>query len=313
MFINKISKLTKQEVKTIFDAYWKWLFGIWFLVWFLLFLLNVFLSISIYTSSLSNDLREKLWIYFYIKDTPGEENITYKKIITLKEDLEKQWLQVIFSSKEDAFKFLEKRVPELIKNLEKFDIENPLPATLYVMFKNDKQYDILRNSILKYKELILNIKDIDQSSTVKQQENRVLNIINFSNFIKILSYTLIWILWIIITLFLTFLTKNIFNNFLNDLGIKKILWATTNQIKESFLRTLLIVILIAFVVNIILLIISWYVWWYYIDILFDFSISSTIWKNIFYIIITLIVELGIITFISLYSSSRLIKTLNDKL
>lgn len=313
MIGKKISKLTKQEVKTIFDTYWKWLFWIWFLIWFLLFLLNIFLSLSIYTSNLSDDLREKLWIYFYIKDTPGEENITYKKIITLKEELEWQWLKVIFSSKEDAFQFLEKRVPELITNLKKFDIENPLPATLYVMFKNDKQYNILRENILKYKELILNIKDIDQSSTVKQQENRVLNIINFSNFIKILSYTLIWILWIAIVLFLMFLTKNIFNNFLNDLSIKKILWATTNQIKESFLWTLLIVIGIAFLINIILLIISLYISWYYLHSLFDFDIFNFLSQNLFNIIIILIIELSIITFISLSSSSKLIKTLNERL
>jgi cell division protein FtsX len=108
--------------------------------------------------------------------------------------LEKQGLKVVFSSKEDAFKFLEKRVPELISNLKKFDIKNPLPATLYVMFQNDNQYETLKNSILKYKEIILNIKDIDESSTLKQQENRVLNIINFTNFIMILSYTLIVVL-----------------------------------------------------------------------------------------------------------------------
>lgn len=308
-----ISKLTKHEVNSIFKIYWKELFGVWFLVWFLFFLLNVFLWLSIYTSSLSDTLKDKLGIYFYIRDVPWEENSTYKKIITLKEDLEKQGLKVAFSSKEDAFKFLEKRVPELITNLKKFDIKNPLPATLYVMFQNDNQYETLKNSILKYKDIILNIKDIDESSTLKQQENRVLNIINFTNFIMILSYTLIVVLWLIILAFLLFLVNSIFNTFHTDLSIKKILWATSNQIKESFLRILLMTIGIAFVFNIVLLWISWYISWFYLDKLFEFSLWSYIFSNIFTIVIVLIIEMAVTVWISFYSSSVLIKNINEKL
>ncbi len=313
MITKYMSKLTKHEVNAIFKIYWKELFWIWFLVWFLFFLLNIFLWVSIYTSSLSDTLKDKLGIYFYVKDIPWEENTTYKKIITLKEDLEKQWLKVVFSSKEDAFKFLEKRVPELISNLKKFDIKNPLPATLYVMFQNDNQYETLKNSILKYKEIILNIKDIDESSTLKQQENRVLNIINFTNFIMILSYTLIVVLWLIILAFLLFLVNSIFNTFHTDLSIKKILWATSNQIKESFLWILIVVIWMAFLVNIILLLLSGYVTWFYLNKLFEFSLWSYIINNIFTIIIVFIIEIAITIWISFYSSSILIKNINEKL
>lgn len=313
MATKYISKLTKHEVNSIFKTYWKELFWVWFLIWFLFFLLNVFLWLSIYTSNLSDTLKDKLGIYFYVKDIPWEENSTYKQIITLKEDLEKQGLKVAFSSKEDAFKFLEKRVPELITNLKKFDIKNPLPATLYVMFQNEHQYEILKNSILKYKDIILNIKDIDQSSTLKQQENRVLNIINFTNFIMILSYTLIVVLWLIILAFLLFLVNSIFNTFHTDISIKKILWATSNQIKESFLLILLIVITIAFLINIVLLWISLYIGWFYLNKLFEFSLWSYMFGNIFTIIIILIIEMAITVWISFYSSSILIKSINEKL
>ncbi len=313
MTMKHMSKLTKHEVNSIFKIYWKELFGVWFLIWFLLFLLNVFLWASIYTSNLSDTLKDKLGIYFYIRDIPWEENATYKKIITLKEDLEKQGLSVVFSSKEDAFKFLEKRVPELITNLKKFDIKNPLPATLYVMFQNDNQYESLKTSILKYKEIILNIKDIDQWSTLKQQENRILNIINITNFIRILSYVLIVVLWLIILAFLLFLVNSIFNTFHTDLSIKKILWATTNQIKESFLWVLLVVIGMAFLVNIVLLWISVYVTWFYLNKLFEFSLAAYVASNIFTIIIVLIIEIAIAVWVSFYSSSLLIKTLNERL
>lgn len=91
------------------------------------------------------------------------------------------------------------------------------------MFKNQDQYNMLRNTIVKYKEIILNIKDIDQESTIKQQENRVLTLINFSNFVQGSLYVLIAILAIIIMTFLTFLLRNLFNSFTKELAVKKIL------------------------------------------------------------------------------------------
>lgn len=308
-----ISKLTRDDIKSILKVYWKQLLWIWFLIWFLLFLLNIFLSLSIYTSSFSDTLQDRLWIYFYIRDIPWEENITYKKIITLKEELETQWLKVAFSSKEDAFGFLEKRVPELINNLKKFDIANPLPATLYVMFKNDNQYQLLKQSILKYKEIILNINDITQWDQLKQQENRTLNIINFANFIKILSYVFIIIIGLIIITFLLFLVNSIFNTFYSDLSIKKTLWATSSQINETFLWVLFKLIWLAFIINIVLLLISGYITWFYLQRLFDFDLMKYISSNIFEIILLFIIEFSIILWIWFYSSSTFIQTLNKKL
>jgi cell division protein FtsX len=68
----------------------------------------------------------------------------------------------MFSSKDDAMKFLSNKLPEISQNFEKFGIENPLPATLYVMFSSHKEYEILKTTIIKYKDIILNIKDISQ-------------------------------------------------------------------------------------------------------------------------------------------------------
>jgi preprotein translocase subunit SecE len=129
----------------------------------------------------------------------------------------------------------------------------------------------------------------------------------------ILSYTLIVVLWLIILAFLLFLVNSIFNTFHTDLSIKKILWATSNQIKESFLWILIVVIWMAFLVNIILLLLSGYVTWFYLNKLFEFSLWSYIINNIFTIIIVFILEIAITIWISFYSSSILIKNINEKL
>jgi cell division protein FtsX len=119
-------------------------------------------------------------MYFYIKDIPGQESEIYTEVMTMKDELKAKGLTAMFSSKADALKFLEKKIPNVVENFQKYGVDNPLPATLYVMFKNKSQYEDLKQIILKHKDIILNIKDVDPDKTIKQQENRNLNIINFA-------------------------------------------------------------------------------------------------------------------------------------
>jgi hypothetical protein len=99
--------LVKQDLYHVIKYHWKQLLGVGILIWFLLFLLNTLIGVSTYTNSFSDTLKERLGMYFYIKETPETQDITYKKIIDLQNNLQKKWLKVMFSSKDDAMKFLE--------------------------------------------------------------------------------------------------------------------------------------------------------------------------------------------------------------
>lgn len=161
-----------------------------------------------YANKFTGELKDRLGMYFYIKDNietsslSGSDTQIYKRVISLKDELESQGLKVMFSSKDDALSFLEKKIPDVVDNFQRFGIENPLPSTLYVMFDSDSKYESLKTIIIKNKDIILNTKDIESGSTLKQQENRVLTIINLSNFVVGLSYVIITILLLIILSFL---------------------------------------------------------------------------------------------------------------
>ncbi|MBU0627083.1 hypothetical protein KKG31_00445 [Patescibacteria group bacterium] len=143
-------------------------------------------------------------------------------------------METLFSSKDDAINFLEKKMPNIVGNFEKYGISNPLPATLYVMFENEKQYESLKTVILKHKNIILNIKDIDPNKSLQEQENRVLTIINFSNFLQRIAYGIIILLSVIIMTFVAFLLKNIFDKFTYDFKLKKMLGAANQQVTRDF-------------------------------------------------------------------------------
>lgn len=309
---NVLSKIFKHDLNSVLKTSWTNILGVSVFIGFLLFLLNIFLWVSLYASQFTGQLKDRLGMYFYIKEDTTQSNEIYKKVITLKDELESKWLKVMFSSKDDALAFLQKKIPDVVSNFQKFGIENPLPATLYVMFDNDSKYESLKTIILKNKDIILNTKDIDAWSTLKQQENRVLTIINLSNFIIGLSYLIITILFLMIISFLWFLLKNIFYTFHRELEVKKILWATYSQIIQWFVALTTNVIWLSFIICLALLVVSWITINFYVYTLFDITLWS-IFSNIILVIGVFLAEIIIVAGVGFLFSYFFARNLNNKL
>ena len=161
MLKSSLSKIFKQDLAHLLKTSWTNVFGVSIFIGFLLFLLNIFLGVSLYTNQFTGELKDRLGMYFYIKEISDNETETYKRVIGLKDELESKGLKVMFSSKDDALAFLEKKIPDVVSNFQKFGIDNPLPSTLYVMFDSDSKYEALKTIILKNKDIILNTKDLD--------------------------------------------------------------------------------------------------------------------------------------------------------
>lgn len=293
MVARLFSKVFNRDFNTILKTSRTNIFWVSIFIGFLLFLLNIFLCISLYANQLTGDLKDKLGMYFYIKETTTQTWDINARVISLKDALEAEWLQVTFLSKTDALAFLQKKVPDVVNNFKKFGIDNPLPATLYVMFDSDKKYESLKTIIQNNKDIILNVKDVDAWSTIKQQENRVLTIINLSNFVVAISYLIIAILLAMILAFLGFLLKNVFHTFHKELAVKKILWATYQQITQWFVSLTTNVLLFSFLICLLLLLISGVIINSYMYTLFDITLRS-IFHNMFWALIIFIIEIGIV-------------------
>ncbi len=312
MKIELTNSLVKKDVKMILKSSWSHFLWIWLLMWFLMFLLNVFLGLSIYTQKFSGDLKDKLGMYFYIKDVPGKESEIYKEVIKIKDELESKWLRVMFSSKQDAITSLEKKIPDVVQTFQKYGIDNPLPATLYVMFDSDDKYQILKTIIIEHKSLILNIKDISQWNSIKQQENRVLTAINLSNFIVNISYVIVMLLWIVILSFLIFLLKDVFYKFYKDFEIRKLLWASYIQVMQTFIILSLLLISFSFAVGVVLfglwvVTLNLYVWQLFnISV---FGVSTWLYKVLFAVVL----EVVILAITSWFTSYSFIRSLHKKI
>lgn len=214
---------------------------------FLLFFLNLLIILSYNTGVFNEDVREKLWVYLYLDDTEVAKDLIYSEAIDMKSELEAAWMTVDFYSKDDAFEILEERLPNVIDNFERYGIDNPLPPTLYIQFSNEQDYSRLKDIVLSYEDVIINLSDLESSwFTFTEQERRSANVINLTNFLNQFSYFLIAIVLAIIIAFLLFGLKITFYRFREQIEVEKLLWAGYFHIKKPFLIMSAIVLLVAF-------------------------------------------------------------------
>jgi cell division protein FtsX len=158
-------------------------------------------------------------------------------------------------------------------------MKNPLPATLYVTFHNQSQYEILQRTLNENADIILNVQDFSQIDSIQQQEARVLNIIKLSNFVQIVCYVLVLVLVAVILSFAIFFLRGIFTTFRNDMQVKKLLGATKTQIIQPFMWAILSAIIGGFVLSLVFTVVSLGVFDYYMAQVFEGSLLSHLLEN----------------------------------
>ncbi len=197
-------------------------------------LLNVLLAVSRGANSVVDQLTGKLGMYFYIKDDPNDTERIYTRVMSLKDDLLKQGIQAEFSSKDDALKFLEQRLPEVLSNLKQYNIDNPLPATLYVSVRTEEQYQQLKQTVLQYRSIITNVEDVDKAKTLKTQEQRIVSTIGIANTVVIGSYVLIAMLLVIMVSVIIGMVRADVYKYRHLIEVKKLLWWSYQQMILPF-------------------------------------------------------------------------------
>ncbi len=288
-----------------------------FLLSFLIFFLNILISLTVNINSFSNELKWKLWVYLYIKEWDTEKEVWKSRdlMIDLKTNLEDENLEVTYLPKDEAIKTLSERLPKIIKNFEKYWIDNPIPPTLYIIFRSQDEYESMKNIVMndKYQDILLNLSDIWNQNSFKEQEERISKIIEFSNFLINFYIFLSIVLFLIILWFLTLILKLNFYSFSNQIEVEKLVWFTYFQIKLPFLLYTLFVILFSFILGIVYIssLIS-YLNIYFVNV-FNFDISVLIAEHIWLIRSWIMLEAGIIIVISLIVANlfltRLIKNI----
>jgi hypothetical protein len=105
-------------------------------------------------------------------------------LLELTQDLESIGLRPVYYSKDQAFERLARSLPNIIDDLAKYEIENPLPPTLYVPFSNRESYELLRNVLLEYDDFITNSQELNSQIVFGAQEKRIQSVLSISHTIQ---------------------------------------------------------------------------------------------------------------------------------
>lgn len=290
-------------------------FHIWwigFLLGCIFLIANIFLWLSLYVHSFVWEIQNKVWMYFYVSDSVEQDPQAASDIIWLTQELNNAWLQAVFSSKQESLNILTQRIPDILQNFEQFGVDNPIPATLYVMFSNQEQYDSLKTIIVDYRDIITNVSDIQEHATLSEQENRSLRVITIGRFISLVSLFIVLVLGAISFLLGWFFLYTLFMYFHKKIDIKNMLWASNEQVVKPFVYLTLYILWISYASAIILFVIA--ALFLYIlsgvvihaNIFASLNISYIMWFGIVFF------QLVVYTVVALVWSSVYITHLNNK-
>ncbi len=195
---------------------------------------NSILAVNFITRQALSNLNQKVDIVFYLKEGTDYYNASLlaskiKQLPGVK--------KVDYISKDEALNIISKTYPETADFLTKFNLKNPLPASLSVTTESAEYqqnvYDFLASSQLQQY-----VENNDQTNRADNQgiiASTASNLISINNFVKQLIFWIVFIfiiggaLIIINAIQLTIFTRR------NEIFIMRLVGATPNFIRLPFL------------------------------------------------------------------------------
>jgi len=195
---------------------------------------NTILAVNLISKQALNNLNQKVDIVFYLKE--GTDYYNSNLLASQIRDLPGV-KKVEYISKDQALELISKTYPETTDFLTKFNLTNPLPASLSVTTETAETHQIVYNFIKK-SSLNQYIDDSKQNNRTDSQSilsATATNLININNFVKQLIFWIVFIfiiggaLIVINAIQLTIFTRR------NEIFIMRLVGATPNFIRLPFL------------------------------------------------------------------------------
>lgn len=111
-------------------------------------------------------MQQQLGVFVYLQDDATQEGIK------LLDELQQAGLTTTFFSKDDAFRLLANRLPDVLQQLSVYGIENPLPPTVYIVYRNQQQYESMRSIIARYGHIINTSDSLSLADSFQDQVSR---------------------------------------------------------------------------------------------------------------------------------------------
>lgn len=214
----------------------------------ILLIFNTILLVNFISKDALSDLNKKIDIVAYLK-----ESTTYEQAISVINDLkEVEGIEsAVYFSKEDALKQINKLHPDISNAFEKYNLGNPLPASINIKTIHPKYYKKVTDFLSQeqYKQYLSNF----ESST---SENTSLITSAAQNLVKITNFAgqiIFWLITIFIIggalIILNAVQITIFNR-KKEIEVMKLVGASHSFIRLPFIMESIIYGLLAIILSI---------------------------------------------------------------
>jgi cell division transport system permease protein len=243
--------LTKKGLALSFSNIWRNKFlslATIFVIGTMIFIFNVIIAVNFIAQNALSDLSKKIDIVVYLKESTTESDT--QKLINEFETIE--GVQAItYTSKEDALNQIKITHPDLSLAFEKYNLGNPLPASLNITTKHPKYQESISEILAqdKYQTYLSNIATDDTSNNNAIITSVSKNLLTVTNFTQQITF---WIIIIFIIggalIILNALQITIFNR-KKEIVVMKLVGASHWFIRAPFIIESIIYGLMAAIIS----------------------------------------------------------------
>lgn len=217
-----------STVKQMMRVWWKQFIVALFLIVCLLLLVHILALWARNAKRISTQVQQQLWVFVYLRDDAGQEAVKFV------EELQQAWLQTTFFSKDDAFRILAKKLPNILDSLEKYGIKNPLPPTIYIVYQNQEQYEAMKSVVSRFSETISTSDNLWLQVSFQEQTWRASKLVTMMQILLTIAWLLIWWVLVMIGMIISYIVTTLFFRFQQQVEITSLLWWSRFTILRPF-------------------------------------------------------------------------------
>lgn len=258
-----------HTVKQMYRMWWKQIGVASFIVSCLLVLTHILVILWWNARNVSMQVQQQLGVFVYLRDDATERGVK------LLEELKQAWLVTTFFSKEDAFRLMAKKLPNVLDELTTYGIENPLPPTIYITYKNQEQYESMKLIIARYDDAISTLDTLSLKSSFQEQTRRASKMVTMMRVLFALCLLLVGWVMVMIGMVISYIVTTLFYRFQQQVELTALLWGSWYVVVAPFFRVVFWSLLIAWLWA---MLVTWYgihtINTYFLDVL-ETSFTNT--------------------------------------
>lgn len=228
-----------QTILQMIRVGWKQSLIASFIVLCLLLLIHMLSILARNAWKTTGDVQQQLWVFLYLRDDVEDRGVK------LLQELKEVWLKTTYFSKDDAFRLLGKKLPDILDQLDVYWIQNPLPPTIYIVYKNQEQYEAMKSIVSRYDDAISTLDNVSLKSSFEEQTWRASRLVTMMQVLLVICAVLIWGVIVMIGMVISYIVTNFFYRFQQQVELTALLWWSRWVVVSPFVRVILSILFLA--------------------------------------------------------------------